>query len=195
MNSSKIKILYILNSSSGGATQGIIELVKQIDKNKFEIYFVTPDYPNNHQQSIFDSITKDHKVIQMGWWNKDVTKPILKRILSGISINIKTLLGFKPIISIANQIKTWNIDVVHTSTSLTIAGALAAKLTRKPHIWHIREPIGSKGLFKFWLPDAILPHIFKYLSYYIVPMSKYVGNLFIEHPFKNSSDKKIFHPL
>ena len=91
MNNSKIKILYILNSSSGGATQGIIELVKQIDKNKFEIYFVTPDYPNNYQKSLFDSITKDYKIIQMGWWNKDITKPILKRILSGISINIKTL--------------------------------------------------------------------------------------------------------
>ena len=56
--------------------QSTLELVKQIDKNKFEIYFVTPDYPNNYQKSLFDSITKDYKIIQMGWWNKDITKPL-----------------------------------------------------------------------------------------------------------------------
>ena len=60
-------------------------------------------------------------------------------------------------------------------------GAIAAKLTGKPHVWHIREPIGSGNLFRFWVPDKILAKIFDLLSTYIVPMSKSTSTIFQNH--------------
>ncbi len=40
---------------------------------------------------------------------------------------------------IADIIKEENIDIVHTNSSVCDVGALAAMISRKPHIWHVRE--------------------------------------------------------
>ena len=50
-HSGKKNILYILNSSSGGATQGIIELLYKIDRNKYTPYIITPNQPNSVQRA------------------------------------------------------------------------------------------------------------------------------------------------
>ena len=78
------------------------------------------------------------------------------------------------------KIHQWNIDIVHTSTALTFQGAIAAKLTNKPHIWHIRENIGNNGQYKFWVPDFILIKIFNYLSNFIALESKFAGEIFFQ---------------
>ncbi len=40
---------------------------------------------------------------------------------------------------IARQIRLWNVDLVHTNSSVTPVGALAAGVLSIPHTWHIRE--------------------------------------------------------
>ena len=174
----KKNILYILNSSSGGATQGIIELLYQLDRNIFEPYIITPNHPNKKQSEVFHSIAKSYSVIRMDWWNKKYDMPLLKRIFTSCSSILKTGLNLITIYKIIKKIHEYDIDIVHTSTSLTLQGAIAAKLTNKPHIWHVRESIGSKGLFKFWVSDQILIKIFKFLSNYITPESHYAGEVF-----------------
>ena len=177
----KINILYILNDSSGGATQGIIELVKQIDRTKFTPYVIAPNPPKGEQKSNFDALFESYKIINMGWWNRNYQKSFFKRTLTAISLNIRTIMGLKPIFQVISEINDRDIDIVHTSTSLTITGAIAAKLTGKPHVWHIREPIGNGNLFRFWVPDKILAKIFDLLSTYIVPMSKFTSTIFQNH--------------
>ena len=152
----KKNILYILNSSSGGATQGIIELLYQLDRNIFEPYIITPNHPNKKQSEVFHSIAKSYSVIRMDWWNKKYDMPLLKRIFTSCSSILKTGLNLITIYKIIKKIHEYDIDIVHTSTSLTLQGAIAAKLTNTPHIWHVRESIGSKGLFIFWVSDQIL---------------------------------------
>lgn len=174
----KKNILYILNSSSGGATQGIIELLYQLDRNIFEPYIITPNHPNKKQSEVFHSIAKSYSVIRMDWWNKKYDMPLLKRIFTSCSSILKTGLNLITIYKIIKKIHEYDIDIVHTSTSLTLQGAIAAKLTNTPHIWHVRESIGSKGLFKFWVSDQILIKIFKFLSNYITPESHYAGEVF-----------------
>ena len=167
-----------MNSSSGGATQGIIELLYQLDRNIFEPYIITPNHPNKKQSEVFHSIAKSYSVIRMDWWNKKYDMPLLKRIFTSCSSILKTGLNLITIYKIIKKIHEYDIDIVHTSTSLTLQGAIAAKLTNTPHIWHVRESIGSKGLFKFWVSDQILIKIFKFLSNYITPESHYAGEVF-----------------
>ncbi|MGI8586229.1 MAG: glycosyltransferase family 4 protein [Chloroflexia bacterium] len=40
---------------------------------------------------------------------------------------------------LARLIAHERIDLVHTNTSVPLAGAFAARLMRRPHIWHVRE--------------------------------------------------------
>lgn len=37
------------------------------------------------------------------------------------------------------QVARWNVDLVHSNSSVTPVGAMAAFLARRPHVWHIRE--------------------------------------------------------
>lgn len=40
---------------------------------------------------------------------------------------------------IAQQVRRWGCDLVYTNSLQVPAGALAAALARRPHVWHIRE--------------------------------------------------------
>ncbi|MBV5347440.1 glycosyltransferase family 4 protein [bacterium] len=42
-------------------------------------------------------------------------------------------------ISIARIVREQDIGIIHTNTSVVFAGALAAKLAKIPHVWHIHE--------------------------------------------------------
>ena len=50
--------------------------------------------------------------------------------------------------SIARQILREKIDVVHSNTTAVIPGAIAAKLTRRPHVWHSHEMVVSPGFVR-----------------------------------------------
>jgi Glycosyltransferase len=41
--------------------------------------------------------------------------------------------------TLVKQLKSWNVDVVHTNSSVIAIGAMAARIIRRPHIWHVRE--------------------------------------------------------
>lgn len=40
---------------------------------------------------------------------------------------------------IALQIRKWKADLIHTNSSVTPVGALAAEMLSLPHVWHVRE--------------------------------------------------------
>ena len=41
--------------------------------------------------------------------------------------------------ALAQHIRRAGIDLVHSNSSAVLAGALAARLTGRPHVWHVRE--------------------------------------------------------
>ena len=86
-HSGKKNILYILNSSSGGATQGIIELLYKIDRNKYTPYIITPNQPNSVQLKNFRLTCESYAVIRMDWWNKKYNTPLIKRVITSNSIS------------------------------------------------------------------------------------------------------------
>ena len=190
-HSGKKNILYILNSSSGGATQGIIELLYKVDRNKYTPYIIPPNQPNSVQLKNFRLTCESYAVIRMDWWNKKYNTPLIKRVITSLSSILKSGLNLITVYKIIRKVREWNIDIIHTSTSLTIQGSIASKLTNKPDIWHVRERIGSDGLFKFWFPDKILRFIFKHLSDWIIPESHYAGTIFLN---KNRMERvKVIH--
>lgn len=84
----------------------------------------------------------------------------------------KTLLGTLHLVSI---IRRWRPAVVVTNTMTTAAGALAAALGARPHIWHIREfGVRSHG-FRFDLGDLLAWKLISHLSVAIVANSEAVA--------------------
>ncbi len=58
------------------------------------------------------------------------------------------------VLQLARLIRRERIDLVHSNSSAVFAGAVAALLTRRPHVWHVREmlpPRGALSAFLRWL--------------------------------------------
>ena len=62
----------------------------------------------------------------------------------------------------------WEIDLVYTQTIVAPAGALAAALAGKPHVWHIHEFSHNPECIEMALPRAALAHLLNLTSNLII---------------------------
>lgn len=176
-----VRILYVLNASGGGATQGILELLAKLPREKYLAYLVTPDRPNERQRLAFANLAEQHFQVPMTWWNRKTALPLVWRWIVWLRGGLATLGHLRPLIKISQIIREHQIDIVYTDTVLILDGALAAKVCRIPHIWHIKEWVGQNGRVKFWLPDGLLVKVIGYFSEYVIVMTHFIGELFKKH--------------
>jgi glycosyltransferase involved in cell wall biosynthesis len=54
------------------------------------------------------------------------------------------------VLSLIRLVLKYRIDLIHTNTVVLPAGSLAAKLTGRPHVWHVRELLAEFGAL--WKP-------------------------------------------
>lgn len=80
--------------------------------------------------------------------------------------------------ALADRIRSRQIDLVHSATARFQTGALAAALTRRPHLWHIREWIGAIGRLRFPLSDRALVDAIANRSAAIVVPGAFAGAIF-----------------
>jgi len=76
--------------------------------------------------------------------------------------------------------------LVHTNNSILAPGAIAAWLTKKPHVWHIREPFGSILQYHPILGDKISYLLIKNMSGAIICNSKYTAEPFFVNKINHS---------
>ena len=60
-------------------------------------------------------------------------------------------------------------------------GAVAARLSGRPHIWHVKECIGKGRNTQFYLPDPLLITTINALSSRIVVMTDFIAEPFTRH--------------
>ena len=123
-----------------GASRSLIKLVKILEQN-YTVHVILPEIG-----VLFDNLTAiipSERILI----NKDLY--IFTRKSFKIKYLISTLFRFlRNLISLIKIIRKYNIEIVHTNSGVVPAPALAAKLSSKKHIWHIREWFGD---FKqFW---------------------------------------------
>lgn len=175
------RVLYLLNSAGGGATQGIVDLLQGIPPDQYEAYLVVPHEPDENQAGLFSEFVQQTFVVPMTWWNRKTEGPLLWRVLTWARALIRTWGRAKPTLTLCNLIRSHQIDLVYTNTAMILEGALAARLCRVPHIWHIKEGIGQQGRVKFWLPDWLLVKIITGLSAKVLVMTRFIGSIFERH--------------
>ena len=132
----------------GGAELSLIETIDALKEAQVECYVVLP-----FEGPLADELKCRRipfSIMRYSWWvgNKASPWDLLKAVRRGL-INIVAS------VAIAARIKKWNCDVVYTNTITVCVGALAAKLLRRPHVWHIHE-FGYEGYgFSFDLGNRI----------------------------------------
>jgi glycosyltransferase involved in cell wall biosynthesis len=180
-------VLFVLNASTGGAGLSARDLVVELKKKGHQIFVVCP--PNIHQspEEIFGDIADGVHTLFLPAWDRKYRMSLPKRPLYFAYQLLKSRGHLRPVLGICRLIRQWKIDLVHTNTALTIDGALAARLCNIPHIWHIREQIGGKALFRFSLPEPALARVFGALSTRIIANSRFSRSFFVRHGVDDKS--------
>jgi glycosyltransferase involved in cell wall biosynthesis len=78
--------------------------------------------------------------------------------------------------SIESLIEQYNIDIVYSNGLPCIDGAIAAKKTGRPHIWHLRETIRNNHDLRRYLPARLVEEIIAWLSDIVIVNSSFLAD-------------------
>jgi len=126
-----IKVMYIINESAlGGAAQSFLDMLTAL-KNKVNPVVIIPsdgmiEECLQQMQIAYYIIPFETDYRPIGLHSKQESTAIL-------------LKSYHAALQIREIIKREKVQLVHTNSSVSNAGAIAAIMERIPHIWHIRE--------------------------------------------------------
>jgi len=84
----------------------------------------------------------------------------------------------KRVCIIADLISEHDIHIVYTNTVTCIEGALAARKTGRPHLWHLREHVAGNKDLKALLTPSIISRTIGSLSAHVIVNSKALGKAY-----------------
>lgn len=154
-----------------GASRSLIKLARILNKD-YRVYVLLPE--TGALYDVLSEFLPTEKILLDG------NLYIFTRKSFKLQFIGSTLIQFiKNIFSIQKIIRRFDIKIVHTNSGVVPAPALAAKLLRRKHIWHIREWFGD---FKSFWP--LYSAYMRTFSDRIICVSKTMANQF-------KPDKKI----
>ena len=165
-------ILYIgIGPFTGGPVVSLIQLIEQLDKNKFIPYVFS--LPNPHPDTIQQlKNNKNVHIVEKDIWINNWLKSSKKSHQQSLWHYIKAPGRWCRLIynswQISKIIKVNDIQLVHTNIELVLEGAIAAWFARVPHIWHIRAPLGNNGAVKHFLGERFCCSVISLLSDFVI---------------------------
>jgi len=134
MNKQKNLLFVQIQADLYGSARSLMRLVGALDKNLYRIVVVVSGSGplKEHLERSGVKVIEIPHVGAVGRWN------LFSRHIFLIPYDI-----VKAAMRILKIIRRERIDLVHSNTSLILAAALAAKIARIPHIFHIREIYGE----------------------------------------------------
>lgn len=151
-----IKVLFVSHSSGmWGAERSLLLLLKNIDRKHFEPIVILP-CPGPLKEKIDNLDIKIYEVWSPWWVKLQVGEARFgRRIIKEI---IQEIIAVFRLCRIVSKEK---VAVIYTNTIVKFSGAITAFITKKPHLWHIREIIPDNPNLRSVLPHKML---FKLIS-------------------------------
>ncbi len=138
MQKRKINLL-ILSHSAGryGAEKSLLLLLQNLDQNRFNPVVVFPSEGPLKKQ--VDLLGIRSFVVSIPWWIRPRNR--IFEMCRTVRSEIKAQFQLRRIV------KSEKIDLIYSNTMVIFSGAILAKLTNLPHVWHIREILpGNENL-------------------------------------------------
>ncbi|MCL4458578.1 MAG: glycosyltransferase family 4 protein [Chloroflexi bacterium] len=161
----RTKILYV-NATADlyGASRSLLRLLSVLNRQRYEPIVVLPgEGPLRKELESNDIgvvVQPSLSVIRRRLFHSWRVVPFLFSIIISV-------------VQLANLIRQRRIDIVHSNNGVVLSGALAAKLMRRPHVWHLREIYAEYPLlWSFFAPLAL------WTSQRIICVSKAVRDQF-----------------
>jgi glycosyltransferase involved in cell wall biosynthesis len=115
---------------SGGVEQALLRWVRASAAEGVSTYVALPEH--GPLADALQGMSTPHKVLDVDWQPR--TDAGRNRYLEGLPARVAIL---------ADWIRQEKIDLVHTNTFNLLEGALAAIVTGRPHVWHVRSVFGT----------------------------------------------------
>jgi glycosyltransferase involved in cell wall biosynthesis len=124
-------VLYLTaHHDLAGGERCLLELLALLDRDEFRPIVLVPR--EGRLASELRERGVDTRVWNLGVLNN-------KRELYSPRLVLRLLALSLAVVRLASLIRAERVALVHSNTSAVLAGALAARLTRVPHVWHVRE--------------------------------------------------------
>jgi glycosyltransferase involved in cell wall biosynthesis len=200
----RMRVLYVQPGRGiGGAKISLYNLVTNHPTEVACQVAMTPPADKLFTELIGRKMEKIHQ-FYLPTWHKREAVGFRNKVLS-FAARAKRGGYLWPTIRLSKIILQNRIDLVHTNSTLCPVGALAARLTHRPHIWHIRERIGAGTDFPLRFEDGLSARLIRHFSREIICISDYTADFFrkygIEpivimnginiHEFEHSENQKI----
>ncbi len=174
-----MKACFISHSQGkAGAEKALVELAESLQLLGVKCHVFLPKHGFLSELLYKKGIS--YEIFPYRWWVGDENS-ILKHFLKAV---VKTLYNIFSAIFLAYRIKQLNCDVVYTNTNAVCAGALAAKILRIPHVWHVHEFGYEDHGLQYDLGEKVSLFLMNFLSHACITNSfavaqkyqKYINN-------------------
>lgn len=164
-------VLFVLNAPIGGAAVSACELMHGLRAKGYKPFAVFPPNRYADKRAVIEA-AEDVAEVRMPWWNRKYRATWYKRPAHWALGMARSRFRTKSVGALTALMRRWGVGLVHSNTSLTVEGAMAAAALRVPHVWHIREQIGDEALFRWWLPESLLARTFLGMSRQVIANSE-----------------------
>lgn len=183
-----MRVMFVSHCSvKYGAVRSLLDLIDGLLHKGVECYVIIPA-----PGPIEDELKKmgvEYSVVPVGMWvssGNSFWKAMLQACLN-------TLMSLTSL-AIAKKAWAWRADVIYTNSIVTPVGALAAKLLRKPHIWHIREFCKEDYNLSFNLGMKRTMKLVNSLSSHVIAISEAIKDKYAEY-LPEQKIRVIYNPV
>ena len=170
-----IRILFISHLSGlAGAERSLLLLLSHLNKNKYKSLVILPKKGEIEKE--IKKLNIKTQIIYIPWWVGSKKNIIFNFIFLLRCLLLTITSSFK----LCRIIKNEEIDLIYTNTITTVSGAIAAFITNKPHIWHIREIMTNNSDLSFYINRTKVFKIITNRSAKIITNSKATANQFCD---------------
>ena len=175
-----IRVLFVSHDSSlYGAQRSLLGLLEKLDRGRFEPQVVAP-YEGALTIAVKDLNIPVYICPIAHWVTSDAA--ITNSWIGRVKLLTKGLLSRTQ--GLAHLIEQDGIDLVYTNTVTCIEGALAAKMTNRPHVWHLREQVRGNSQLRTIFPPFLVPWIIHALSRRVIVNSNYLYKAYDSYPLR-----------
>ncbi len=176
-----LRVLHVLNDLRGGATMSAMSLMRESLRqgSGIEHFAVYPGRQGDRNPG-FEGVATDWSGVPIRTWQKQRWQSTTG-FLRWLKVQLTSGFGARGRSNLRQLVERWNIDVIHSNTAIVADGARVAHELGIPHVWHIREKIGSGGFMEFPMVDLELARFIADSSVRVPVISTFVQEFFTRH--------------
>jgi len=172
-----MKILYIQPGQGiGGSKISLLDILRTAPRDQVSYVVLQAPVNKNYEEQI-SGFAQHIFYIDLPTWQKYKRVSSLEKIRAPFADSFRLLSTVSAALNLRKIILDNQIDIIHTNNGLSPVGAIASFLANRPHIWHIRELIGSKGEYPLILGDRAL-QLYRKLSKQLICNSNFTQEAF-----------------